>query len=115
VVVADGCFSNFRSSVMGQAAGKPSTRSHCVGVILEDAPLPLQEHSTIVPVQGSGPVLLYQISKHHTQMLVDIQHPAPSDLKVSYISHGSPQLMVWQVAPPRKNRAATPHPAPLRR
>ncbi|KAJ7359095.1 squalene epoxidase-domain-containing protein [Mycena albidolilacea] len=94
VIVADGCFSNFRSSVMGQAAGKPLTRSHCVGVILEDAPLPLQEHSTIVSVQGSGPVLLYQISKHHTQMLIDIQHPAPSDLKSHLLTKIVPQLPI---------------------
>lgn len=83
VVVADGCFSNFRTSVMGAAAEKSSTRSHFVGLVLEDAPLPLQEHGTVVLVEGSGPVLLYQISKHDTRMLVDVIHPVPSDLKVS--------------------------------
>ncbi|KAJ7485535.1 squalene epoxidase-domain-containing protein [Mycena latifolia] len=83
VVVADGCFSNFRTSVIGRVAGKASTRSHFVGLVLEDAPLPLQEHGTVVLVKGSGPVLLYQIAKHDTRMLVDVRHPVPSDLKVS--------------------------------
>ncbi|KAJ7266860.1 squalene epoxidase-like protein [Mycena haematopus] len=85
VVVADGACSSFRSSVMGQVVGKPLTSSHCVGLVLEDVPLPLQERLTVVLVKGSGPVLLHQISKHHTQMIVDItQTPVPSDLK-SYI------------------------------
>lgn len=81
VVVADGCFSNFRTSVMGPAAVKASTRSHFVEVVLEDVVLPLQQHGTVVLVRGSGPVLLYQISKHDTQMLVDIKHPPAVRLK----------------------------------
>ncbi|KAJ6612663.1 squalene epoxidase [Mycena sp. CBHHK59/15] len=92
VVVADGCFSNFRTSVMGATAGKVSTRSHFVGVVLEDAPLPLQEHGTVVLVKGSGPVLLYQISKHDTRMLVDVKKPVPSDLKSHILTKIAPQL-----------------------
>ncbi|KAJ7742680.1 squalene epoxidase-domain-containing protein [Mycena maculata] len=92
VVVADGCFSNFRTSVMGPTAAKASTRSHFVGVVLEDAPLPLQEHGTVVLVKGSGPVLLYQISKHDTRMLVDVKHPVPSDLKSHILTNIIPQL-----------------------
>ncbi|KAJ6473646.1 squalene epoxidase-domain-containing protein [Mycena vitilis] len=91
VVVADGCFSNFRTSVM-PTVGKASTRSHFVGVVLEDAPLPLQEHGTVVLVEGSGPVLLYQISKHDTRMLVDVKHPVPSDLKSHILTKIVPQL-----------------------
>jgi squalene monooxygenase len=86
VVVADGCFSNFRTSIMGSEAGHATTRSHFVGLVLEDAPLPLQEHGTAVLVKGSGYVLLYQISKHCTRMLVDVKQPVPSDLKVSLAS-----------------------------
>ncbi|KAJ7461823.1 squalene epoxidase-domain-containing protein [Mycena galericulata] len=92
VVVADGCFSNFRTSVMGPTAATPSTRSHFVGVVLEDAPLPLQEHGTVVLVKGSGPVLLYQISKHDTRMLVDVKHPVPVDLKSHILTQIVPQL-----------------------
>ncbi len=44
VIVADGCFSNFRSAVMGGAAVKPETKSHFVGAILKDARLPIPNH-----------------------------------------------------------------------
>ena len=40
-VVADGCFSNFRTAVMGKAAIKPKTKSHFVGMILDDVHLPI--------------------------------------------------------------------------
>ncbi|KAJ7691753.1 squalene epoxidase-domain-containing protein [Mycena rosella] len=92
VVVADGCFSNFRTSVMGSAVVKASTRGHFVGLVLEDAPLPLQEHGTVVLVKGSGPVLLYQISKHDTRMLIDVRHPVPADLKSHILTKIVPQL-----------------------
>jgi squalene monooxygenase len=82
VVVADGCFSNFRNVVMGVAAVKPSTKSHFIGAILEDARLPLPNHGTVALVRGFGPVLLYQISEHDTRILVDVKQPLPSDLKV---------------------------------
>ena len=82
VVVADGCFSNFRNAVMGVAAIKPWTKSHFVGAILEDARLPIPNHGTVALIKGSGPVLLYQISEHDTRILVDVKQPLPSDLKV---------------------------------
>ncbi|KAJ7166479.1 squalene epoxidase-domain-containing protein [Mycena crocata] len=92
VVVADGCFSNFRASVMGPTAMKTETRSHFIGLVLEDAPLPLQEHGTVVLVDGTGPVLLYQISKHDTRMLVGVKHPVPSDLKSHVLTKIVPHL-----------------------
>lgn len=82
VIVADGCFSNFRSAVMGGAAVKPETKSHFVGAILKDARLPIPNHGTVALVKGFGPVLLYQISEHDTRMLVDVKAPLPADLKV---------------------------------
>jgi squalene monooxygenase len=82
VIVADGCFSNFRNIVMGVAAVKSSTKSHFVGAILEDARLPIPNHGTVALVKGFGPVLLYQISEHDTRILVDVKQPLPSDLKV---------------------------------
>lgn len=81
VIIADGCFSNFRNAVMGKSACQSSTRSYFVGAILKDARLPIPQHGTVALVKGHGPVLLYQISEHDTRMLVDVKHPLPSDLK----------------------------------
>jgi len=92
VVVADGCFSNFRSAVMGGAATKSATRSHFVGTILEDVRLPIPQHGTVCLVRGNGPVLLYQIGEHDTRMLVDVRAPLPSDLKAFILSNIVPQL-----------------------
>lgn len=89
VIVADGCFSNFRNVVMGKASCKAMTKSYFVGTILKDAPLPAPRHGTVILPQGHGPVLLYQISEHDTRMLIDIQHPLPADLRVSFISSNS--------------------------
>jgi len=81
-VIADGCFSNFRTKVMGDAAAKVELGSHFVGLILENARLPYDEHGTVVLVKGHGPVLLYRISKTETRMLVAVRVPLPPDLKV---------------------------------
>ena len=82
-VVADGCFSNFRSKVLGKAALQGVTKGHFVGMILEDAQLPIPKHGTVMLVEGFGPVLSYQIGTHDTRILVDVKNPVPSDLKVS--------------------------------
>lgn len=82
VFVSDGCFSNFRAEVMGEAFEKPITRSYFVGAILKDVNLPIDKHGTVALVRGSGPVLLYQISEHDTRILIDVKAPLPSDLKV---------------------------------
>jgi squalene monooxygenase len=81
-VVADGCFSNFRAKVMGDGAAKTSLGSHFVGLVLENAWLPYDEHGTVVLVKGYGPVLLYRISKTETRMLIAVRVPLPPDLKV---------------------------------
>lgn len=82
-IVADGCFSNFRNQVMGAAAHQPETKGHFVGLVLEDAVLPIPKHGTVALVDGYGPVLSYQIGTHDTRILVDVKNPVPSDLKVS--------------------------------
>lgn len=82
VVIADGCFSNFRSAVMGKALRESPAKSHFCGAILKDTRLPIPQHGTVALVQGHGPVLLYQISEHDTRMLVDVKTPVPQDLKV---------------------------------
>ncbi|KZV63322.1 squalene epoxidase [Peniophora sp. CONT] len=91
VVVADGCFSNFRSQVY---KAKPRTNliSHFVGLILNDAQLPIPNHGTVCLVRGHGPVLLYQIGTHDTRMLVDVKAPLPEDLKKHITTEILPQL-----------------------
>ncbi|KAJ7293793.1 squalene epoxidase-like protein [Mycena rebaudengoi] len=92
VIVADGCNSNFRTTVLGKNVLKPVTKSHFVGAILEDAVLPMRDHGTVVLVKGSGPVLLYQISEHDTRILIDVRQPVPSDLKGHILANILPQL-----------------------
>ena len=86
VIVADGCFSNFRTSIMGASAFKPVTKSHFIGAVLEDVRLPIPNHGTVALVKGFGPVLLYQISQHDTRILIDVKNPLPSDLKVRILA-----------------------------
>ena len=80
-ILADGCFSNFRNTVMGSAAVKSTTKSHFFGAILEDATLPIPNHGTVALVQGYGPVLLYQIGDRETRILIDLKTPS-SDPRV---------------------------------
>ena len=84
VIVADGCFSNFRNFVMGESGVKPVTKSHFVGAVLEDAQLPIPQHGTVALTKNFGPVLLYQISEHDTRILIDVKQPLPTDLKVRH-------------------------------
>ncbi|KAI0057360.1 squalene epoxidase [Artomyces pyxidatus] len=92
VVVADGCFSNFRSTVMGKAGLKSDVKGHFVGAVLEDVTLPIPQHGTVALIKGHGPVLLYQIAEHDTRILIDIKNPLPSDLKKHILSNIVPQL-----------------------
>ncbi|KAI0272615.1 squalene epoxidase-domain-containing protein [Gloeopeniophorella convolvens] len=92
VVVADGCFSNFRTAVMGAAAHKPVVRGHFVGAVLEDVTLPIPKHGTVALIKGHGPVLLYQIGEHDTRILIDVKNPLPSDLKNHILTSIVPQL-----------------------
>ena len=85
-IVADGCFSNFRSTVMGAAGIKPALKSYFAGAILEDVELPIKHHGTVCLVKGHGPVLMYQIGEHETRILLDIKPPLPSDVKVRLFS-----------------------------
>ena len=86
-IVADGCFSKFRSQP-GLKLPPPMTRSHFVGVVLKDIKLPLPRHGTVC-LTPEGPVLFYQIGNkgEETRMLVDVKGKLPSaadgSLKVS--------------------------------
>ena len=106
VVIADGCFSNFRSTVLGEGT-VAATKSYFVGLVLEDATLPIPKHGTVALVKGHGPVLLYQIGTHDTRLLVDVKTPFPSDLKVS--SHFPLFELKAQLCPklPHRNTSST--------
>lgn len=103
-IVADGCFSRFRTVLTEDPAGgshqvarKPrvtspiadmSTKSHFVGLVLKNVDLP-QAHCGTVCLTPQGPVLLYQIGDEarETRLLVDVKGKLPSiadgSLKVS--------------------------------
>lgn len=85
VVIADGCFSNFRSTVMpsGVLSKRTVVCGNFVGAVLEDVTLPIPQHGTVALIKGHGPVLLYQIGEHDTRILIDVKNPLPADLKVS--------------------------------
>lgn len=116
VIVADGCFSNFRTSIMGASAFKPVTKSHFIGTVLKDVQLPIPKHGTVALVKGSGPVLLYQISQHDTRILIDVKNPLPADLKVRVLAGfvDSRTLIQSIVTYSKKCRPATPFITPAR-
>lgn len=67
VIVADGCFSNFRMTAIGSSIRKLVIRRHFVSAVLEDASLPIPNHGNIMLVKSFGTVLLYQIGEHDTR------------------------------------------------
>lgn len=82
-VIADGCFSKFRSQVFHKPLStRIATKSYFFGTILENATLPIPKHGTVALVPGSGPVLLYQIEENETRILMDIKVPLPSNIPV---------------------------------
>jgi squalene monooxygenase len=115
VIVADGCYSNFRTSVLGSAAVKPTTKSHFVGTILKDVVLPMPNCGTVALIKGSGPVLMYQISEHDTRILIDVKQPIPSDLKVNFIYFFSSSFFSYTKGPhPCQHCPTTPGLRPAR-
>lgn len=82
-IIADGCFSRFRSP----NSPPTITRSHFVGLVLQDAQLPVPRHGNVVLGAAHGPVLLYQIGTHETRMLVDVKGKLPSIGDGSLLRH----------------------------
>ena len=86
-IVADGCFSKFRS-IPGSRIPKSRTRSHFVGAVIQDVELPIP-HMGAGCLTPAGPVLLYQIGDkaRETRLLVDVKGKLPNvadgSLKVS--------------------------------
>ncbi|XP_074540196.1 squalene monooxygenase [Halichoeres trimaculatus] len=75
-VVADGCFSKFRKTLI---SGKAKTSSHFVGCLMRDCPQFKANHAELVLAHPS-PVLVYQISSSDTRVLVDIRGEMPRNL-----------------------------------
>ncbi|TNY17568.1 squalene epoxidase-domain-containing protein [Rhodotorula diobovata] len=108
-IVADGCMSKFRRALL-PAHMTPTTRSHFVGLVLEDADLPAPHHGHVIlgkadpsnpvaPAQEGvpslGPVLVYQLATHDTRMLVDVRGsklPPQRDLAPWLREHVTPVL-----------------------
>ncbi|ODQ52171.1 SE-domain-containing protein [Saitoella complicata NRRL Y-17804] len=73
-LIADGCFSKFRSKYIPK---QPAVRSHFVGLVLKDADLPAPNHGHVI-LGNNPPVLVYQIGTHDTRILVDVPGKLPS-------------------------------------
>ena len=89
-IVADGCFSKFRKGLVNAAV---AVSSHFAGLILTNCPQYKTGFAEIVlPVGGSGPILVYQISSTCTRVLVDIRGKMPSDTKEYMMDSVAPEL-----------------------
>ncbi|KAL6108770.1 sqle [Pungitius sinensis] len=87
-VVADGCFSKFRKSLV---SGKARTSSHFVGCLMKDCPQFKANHAELV-LANPSPVLIYQISSSDTRVLVDIRGEMPRNLSEYMAENIYPQL-----------------------
>ncbi|XP_069558238.1 squalene monooxygenase [Brachyistius frenatus] len=87
-VVADGCFSKFRKSLV---SGKAHISSHFVGCLMRDCPQFKANHAELV-LANPNPVLIYQISSSHTRVLVDIRGEMPRNLTEYMAEKIHPQL-----------------------
>ncbi|KAJ7985598.1 hypothetical protein DPEC_G00353730 [Dallia pectoralis] len=87
-VVADGCFSKFRKSLV---AGKARISSHFVGCIMKNSPQYKPHHAELV-LANPSPVLVYQISSSETRVLVDIRGDMPRNLTEYMAEKIHPQL-----------------------
>ncbi|XP_032375315.1 squalene monooxygenase [Etheostoma spectabile] len=87
-VVADGCFSKFRKSLV---SGKAQISSHFVGCLMKDCPQFKANHAELV-LANPSPVLIYQISSSQTRVLVDIRGEMPRNLPEYMAEKIYPQL-----------------------
>ncbi|KAM3615298.1 uncharacterized protein V6R79_026211 [Siganus canaliculatus] len=87
-VVADGCFSKFRKSLV---SGKARISSHFVGCLMTDCPQFKANHAELV-LANPSPVLIYQISSSQTRVLVDIRGEMPRNLSEYMTEKIHPQL-----------------------
>lgn len=59
---------------------KPVTKSHFIGLLLENCPQSIANHAEVVLPEGS-PILVYQISSTCTRVLVDVKGSVPKDVR----------------------------------
>ncbi|XP_008321918.1 squalene monooxygenase [Cynoglossus semilaevis] len=87
-VVADGCFSKFRKTLV---SGKAHTSSHFVGCLMKECPQFKTNHAELV-LANPSPILIYQISSSETRVLVDIRGEMPRNLTEYMTEKIHPQL-----------------------
>ncbi|KAM6910136.1 squalene monooxygenase [Xenentodon cancila] len=87
-VVADGCFSKFRRSLV---SSKARISSYFVGCLMKDCPQFKANHAELL-LTNPSPVLIYQISSSHTRVLVDIRGEMPRDLPEYMVEKIYPQM-----------------------
>lgn len=87
-VVADGCFSKFRKSLV---SGKAHISSHFVGCLMTNCPQFKANHAELV-LANPSPVLIYQISSTQSRVLVDIRGEMPRNLSEYMVERIYPQL-----------------------
>ena len=87
-IVADGCFSKFRKSLV---TSNVKTTSHFVGTIMKNCPQIKENHAELVLADPS-PVLIYRIAEEDTRVLVDVRGPMPKDMKGYMMDKIHPQL-----------------------
>ncbi|XP_034029382.1 squalene monooxygenase [Thalassophryne amazonica] len=87
-VVADGCFSKFRKSLV---SGKAHISSHFIGLLMKDCPQFKANHAELV-LANPSPVLIYRISSAYTRVLVDIRGEMPRNLPEYMTEKIHPQL-----------------------
>uniref|UniRef100_A0A3Q3XCU9 Squalene monooxygenase n=1 Tax=Mola mola TaxID=94237 RepID=A0A3Q3XCU9_MOLML len=87
-IVADGCFSKFRKSLV---PGKAHVSSHFVGCLMKDCPQIKANHAELV-LANPSPVLIYQISSSQTRVLVDVRGEMPRNLSEYMAEKIHPQL-----------------------
>ncbi|KAG4304871.1 hypothetical protein PORY_001546 [Pneumocystis oryctolagi] len=75
VIIADGCFSTFRKQFITK---KVVTKSNFVGLLLKNVILPMPLHGHVI-LSKHSPILIYQLSTHHTRILIDIPGKLPSN------------------------------------
>ncbi|XP_022089762.1 squalene monooxygenase-like, partial [Acanthaster planci] len=87
-VVADGCFSKFRKSLI---TTNVKTTSHFVGTIMKNCPQIKDNHAELV-LANPSPVLIYRIAEKDTRVLVDVRGTMPKDMKGYMSQKIHPQL-----------------------
>jgi len=87
-IVADGCFSKLRKSLVKSA---PQVKSYFIGLLMKNCPQAKANHAELV-LANPSPVLVYQISSTDTRVLVDVRDGVPRDIRTYLIDDVATQL-----------------------